>query len=179
MKIFFLFLLPAITIIQSASANNFPATLDFENQKLILNGTGLRKAYIFIKVYRAGLYLVKRSTEESEILNSKSPKILRIVFLRDVESNDANTSFRDAIEKNFSAASLALNSKIINEFLKVFQAIKENDTFTFLMSPKKVDVQKNGEKITTIESEFLAQNLLKIWLGKPPNEELKSGLLSR
>ncbi len=64
----------------------FPETFNFKEEKLVLNGLGLRLATWFeVKVYIGALYLTSKSHDANNILNSKSPKVIQLKFLRDVE----------------------------------------------------------------------------------------------
>jgi Chalcone isomerase-like len=64
-----------------------PDTHDVAGYHLTLNGLALRTYSVLrVHVYVAGLYLERRSSDGDAILNSSQPKLLRFVFLRDVDA---------------------------------------------------------------------------------------------
>ena len=63
-----------------------PDKQDIAGHHLVLNGLGLRTySLLRVHIYVAGLYLERRTTDPAAILVSNQPKMLRFVFLRDVE----------------------------------------------------------------------------------------------
>src|SRR4051794_31856801 len=78
-----------------------PDTQDVAGHHLVLNGLGLRTYSILrVHVYVAGLYLEHRSADPDAILSSNQLKLLRFVFVRDVDAEDARKSWRVALERN-------------------------------------------------------------------------------
>jgi len=63
----------------------FEPTVALGGQTLTLNGAGLRKRAIF-KVYAAGLYVGKKSTDAAAIVNDKGPRRVSLRMLRDVDA---------------------------------------------------------------------------------------------
>ena len=56
--------------------------------------------------------------------------------------------------------------------------IKSGQRMTFILKPGQgTQVDVNGAVKGTIKGEDFAKALLSIWLGDPPNPEIKSGLL--
>ncbi len=62
-----------------------PATATVGGEALVLNGMGIRKAYLTIKVYVAGLYLKTKSSDAEAILKTTTPKRLDMEFKMVVE----------------------------------------------------------------------------------------------
>jgi hypothetical protein len=78
-----------------------PDQRDIAGHHLVLNGMGLRTySLLRVRVYVAGLYLQHRSDDGDTILNSDQTKMLQFVFLRDVDAQDARTSWREALGLN-------------------------------------------------------------------------------
>ena len=94
-----LFALTAMTGAAELDGVVMPDTEDVAGHHLVLNGLGLRTYSILrVHVYVAGLYLERRSSDPNAILASSQPKLLRFVFLRDVDAEDARQSWREALD---------------------------------------------------------------------------------
>ena len=67
----------------------------------------------------------------------------------------------------------------IDSLVGMFVDFKEGQTLSFANNPADgVAVELNGDTQGTIKAANFAKALLAIWLGpKPPNDDLKSGLL--
>lgn len=76
---------------------DFKDSLEVAKSKLILNGAALRTATIFkVKVYAIGLYTAAKSSDPAEIVAAKTPKLVRMKFLRDVDGKDIQESWNKA-----------------------------------------------------------------------------------
>ena len=157
---------------------NFPDQAQVEGSNLMLNGLGLRQATMLkVSVYVAALYTAKPSGDPNAILGSDSPKELILQFVRDVGADDLRKGWEEGFEKNAKGQLPALKERI--ETFKGWTAdIKTGQRLTFVLKPgvgTQVDV--NGTAKGTIKGDDFAKALLAIWLGDPPNPEIKSGLL--
>ena len=157
---------------------NFPDQAQVEGSNLMLNGLGLRQATMLkVSVYVAALYTAKPSGDPNAILGSDSPKELILQFVRDVGADDLRKGWEEGFEKNAKGQLPALKERI--ETFKGWTAdIKTGQRLTFVLKPgvgTQVDV--NGTVKGTIKGDDFAKALLSIWLGDPPNPEIKSGLL--
>ena len=157
---------------------NFPDQTQVEGSNLTLNGLGLRQATMLkVSVYVAALYTAKPSADPNAILGSDTPKELILQFVRDVGADDLRKGWEEGFEKNAKGQLPALKERI--ETFKGWTAdIKTGQRLTFVLKPgvgTQVDV--NGTMKGTIKGDDFAKALLSIWLGDPPNPEIKSGLL--
>ena len=157
---------------------NFPDQAQVEGSNLTLNGLGLRQATMLkVSVYVAALYTAKPLTDPNAILGSDSPKELILQFVRDVGADDLRKGWEEGFDKNAKGQLPALKERI--ETFKGWTAdIKTGQRLTFVLKPgvgTQVDV--NGTVKGTIKGDDFAKALLSIWLGDPPNPEIKSGLL--
>ncbi len=145
----------------------------------MLNGLGIREATLLsIKVYVAGLYLPQKSGDAGAILRADGPWRLELHFVRDVGVSDIRGAFQEGFEKTAGDKLAALNSRI--ETLKARMLdFKTGQSLSFTHDPAMgVLVNVNGAARPPIAGADFATALLAIWLGaKPPNEDLKSGLL--
>jgi len=157
---------------------NFPDQTQVEGSNLTLNGLGLRQATMLkVSVYVAALYTAKPSADPNAILGSDTPKELILQFVRDVGADDLRKGWEEGFDKNAKGQLPALKERI--ETFKGWTAdIKTGQRLTFVLKPgvgTQVDV--NGTVKGTIKGDDFAKALLSIWLGDPPNPEIKSGLL--
>ena len=157
---------------------NFPDQAQVEGASLTLNGLGLRQATMLkVSVYVAALYTAKPSADPNAILGSDTSKELILQFVRDVGADDLRKGWEEGFEKNAKGQLPALKERI--ETFKGWTAdIKTGQRLTFVLKPgvgTQVDV--NGTVKGTIKGDDFAKALLSIWLGDPPNPEIKSGLL--
>jgi len=157
----------------------FPDRVKLGGADLALNGLGIRKAtFLSIKVYVAGLYLPQKSGDAAGILRADARWQLVLRFLRDVGASDIRDAFQEGFEKAAGDKLAALGPRI--EALKARMVdFKTGQALTFTHDPAAgVAVDVNGSAGPAIAGADFAAALLAIWLGsKPPNEDLKTGLL--
>jgi hypothetical protein len=157
----------------------FPDSVTAAGGDLVLNGLGIRKATLLsIRVYVAGLYLPQKSPDAAGILRSDGRWRLALRFVRDVGASDIRDAFQEGFEKAAGDKLAALGPRI--EALKARMVdFKTGQSLTFAHDPAAgVMVDVNGAAGPPIEGADFARALLAIWLGsKPPNEDLKTGLL--
>ena len=157
----------------------FPDSVKVGSADLVLNGLGIRKATLLrIKVYVGALYLPRKSSDAASILGANGRWQLVLHFVRDVDASDIRDAFQDGFQKaaadklgGLQKPIAALNAQMVD--------FKAGQSLTFARDPATgVTVDVNGKGGSTIEDADFAAALLAIWLGqKPPNEDLKSGLL--
>lgn len=158
---------------------NFPHQLNSASgQKLLLNGTGFRKVTILgIKVYKAGLYIPSKSSSVEAILSINGDKILKIIFLRDVDKEDIQDAWLELFESNNEDyLKYEEQTKVISESLPEF---KKDDDLQINCISNTVTMTVNSNIITKFDRAGLCSAVLKMWIGKEPaNESLKAGLLN-
>jgi len=157
---------------------NFPDQVQVAGSALALNGLGLRQATAFkVNVYVGALYVAKTSTDANAILASNTPKELVLHFVRSVGADDIAKGWSEGFEKNAKAELPALKDRIA--MLNGWMAdMKSGETLTFVYAPGTgVQVDVKGAAKGTIKGDDFGKAFFSIWLGDPPNPELKSGLL--
>lgn len=147
------------------------------NKTLVLNGMGLRTATMMkVKVYVIGLYLEKKTSDANAILNSGLTKRIEMQFVRDVSAKDITKGWTEGFENNTGDV-VSIQSEIL-KFNSSMRDMKEGDSLVIEFDMSRVTVLINNEKIKMISSATFQKALLGIWLGpKPPNKELKAGIL--
>jgi hypothetical protein len=156
----------------------FPEQVQAGGTTLALNGLGLRQAtFLKINVYVAALYVAKTSSDAAALLAPSMPKELTLQFVRDVGVDDITKGWSEGFEKNAKAELAALKERItmLNGWMT---DIKTGQRLTFVYTPGAgVQVDVNGTVKGTIKGDDFARAFFSIWLGDPPNPELKAGLL--
>jgi hypothetical protein len=176
-KLFSLFFCLSLFCVQ-AGEFTFPSTQTVQGKKLILNGTGWRKAFLGIKVYHAGLYLTGQSLDGEQIINASEVRQVAMKFSRDVGLEKITSSYKEGLEKN--GVDLKTIEADFNKFISLMSDLKEDDLLALTIAPTKVVITINGVDKGTVDSDLLGKSLLRIWLGKnPPSEDLKTGLLGK
>ena len=159
-----------------------PERTTVEESTLVLNGMGLREVtWLKIKVYAAGLYLEMKSSDSEAILSDELPKRMIFVFVRPVGRKSMIKEWDESLKANAGCNSPALEDRIATLLAWMPDAVGKGDEMTLTYLPGNgVVVEINGARRGTIPGADFARALFAIWLGaRPPNENLKMGLLGR
>ncbi len=149
---------------------------------LQLNGAGVRTA-MTMKIYVAALYLQQRSKDADEVIGSKLPKRILLVFRRDLKSRVISNAFRDGIRNNADEADLLILQPRIEQLERAIAKLgeaKEDDRLAidFAMDGS-VDIVYNDKLEESIPGPHVGPAMLKIWLGNVPvADELKNNMLA-
>lgn len=175
------FMLASIVNLQAASLAGvtLPDTIQARGTPLVLNGMGLRTKYM-VKVYVAGLYLEQRSSDPDAIIKSDVTKRIVMQFLHGASKSQMADAFNESFTDNTPDAKNAMKADV-DRFLGQLDTVKPGDqmVFTYIPGTGTIFVLNGGEKLT-IPGPAFAQMLFSVWLGpKPPNPELKKGLLGQ
>jgi hypothetical protein len=145
---------------------------------LVLNGLGARLATMLkVKVYVAGLYLKEQVHDPAAIIGTDQPRYLELDFVRDVTKKEMT----DAWTEGFKKSAGAKVSNLANEIAMLNAAMADLPTgskLAFGYQPGKgTDVSIDSVSKTVVPGADFASALISIWLGNPPNKEVKTGLL--
>jgi len=155
-----------------------PDRVDASGKSLVLNGMGVRKATILrVKVYVAGLYLEQKSTSAAEILSSTQIKRLVLYFVHDASQSQVSDAWKEGFAKN--AGNVAPLQNRLNQLVGFMTDFRPGNSLVFTYRPNSgVEVAVNQQIRGTLPGDDFARALFSIWLGpKPPNDDLKAGLL--
>jgi hypothetical protein len=159
-----------------------PNTLNFGGQDLALNGAGIRKKAMVLKLYSGGLYLAKKSSDAKSIMNADDNMAIRLVITSSFVSSEAMS---EAVTEGFDASTGGNTSAIASEiksFMGLFKdEIVEGDTFDITYQKGKGAVSyKNGKELGTIKGMTFKKALFGIWLGNDPaDSKLKKAMLGK
>jgi hypothetical protein len=156
-------------------------TLNFGNTELSLNGAGIRKKAMFLKLYSGGLYLVKKSKDAASIINADETMAIRLVITSSFVSSEA---MQGAVNEGFEASTGGKTAPIASEiekFISFFNdEIVEEDMFDITYQEAGVVVYKNKKELGTIQGLNFKKALFGIWLGKDPaDSKLKKAMLGK
>lgn len=178
MKKYCLLLMVILTLFTiDVFASNLPNTLSFNDTKLILNGSGIRKKLMF-SIYEVGLYLPNKTTELNEIYLTDK-KALRLYFIyKKLEPKQIKEAFEDGISLNNKHLKDTDESK---KFLSIFTFdINEKDTIDFYFDKTSFSVYYKEKQIATFTNNVLSKALLDIYIGENPiDKSLKNKLLGK
>lgn len=171
-----------------------PSATTGEGQTLSLVGAGLRNKKVVmvnVKVYVGALFVAdltkfkKDPAEAHKSVNEASPVAVQLHFLRDVDSEKVQSSFKDALESN----KVDLKKPEVQKFLEAVKtggAAKKGSRLTILGAKKGdgsevITYEDSNLKATTVSGGpgFL-QDIFSIWLGHPSDDgvaKLKSDIL--
>lgn len=172
--------LASLTFASEMAGVSMPDEVLVDKKKLLLNGLGLRKATIFkVKVYVAGLYLEKKSSDPDAILNSSEVKKVSMRFVRDVKAKDIINAWNESVKQNcLEKCEGHVNS--LHALNSAMEDMHEGESMSFTFSGDKIEVDVKNKKHLSLNGKSFSKLLLTTWLGeKPPNKELKDGMLGR
>jgi len=157
------------------------AKMSLEGQSLVLNGAGTR-VKMFMDMYVGALYLEKKSTNASEIMNSKEGAAIKLNIVSGLISSDKMISaINEGFENATGKKTAPLKAKI-DKFKGFFkEEIKKGDVFIIINVPNEgVVVYKNGVKKGSIDGHDFKKALFGIWLcDKPADKDLKDEMLGK
>lgn len=179
LAVVFVITLTSLVFAGTLAGVNLPDTVQVGSRTLVLNGLGLRKKYM-VKVYVAGLYLEQKSSDPTAILTPDIPKRIVMHFVRGVSKNQIVDGFNESFENNTPDAQKTMKADI-DQFLGAMESVNDGDEITLTYLPGTgTTVAMHGKDKLTISGPAFAQVLFSVWLGpKPPNQEMKEGLLGR
>ena len=174
-------MITSLAVAKDIGGAKLPDSLMAGDDKLLLNGAGLRKK-LFIKVYAGALYLTKYSQDPQKIIRADEPMAVRMHFIHDGVSskkliNGWNEGFHNATGGNITNI-----KQEIDQFNAFFtDEAKKNDIYDIIYTPGQgVRVFIKGKLMGTIEGLDFKKALFSIWLGeKPADSGLKKGMIGK
>jgi len=153
-----------------------------EDQKLLLNGAGLRKR-AFFQVYVIGLYLPEKKAAAADAIGAPGAKRIAIHMLRDVDADQFSGALNEGMRDNLSEAEMKAIEPQVKQLVAAMASMKEASkgmriTLDWLPAAG-TQLTVNGKATgAPIAGEEFYRALLKIWLGENPVQaDLKKALL--
>ena len=148
---------------------------------LVLNGTAVRSVWGF-KVYAVGLYLAQRNDDDEAIM-TRDPggKRVHISMLRDVSANKFQSTIEENIDTNFTGEEKARFASKLKAFLDCFRSGPELETGSEViidyLPNQGMQVSVDNHDFDLIPGADFYHAILRLWIGIPPQESVKHGLL--
>ncbi len=159
-----------------------PNSMQAGGTDLILNGAGIRKKAMVLKLYSGGLYLTEKSNDQNGIINADKAMVIKLVITSSFVSSEAMIdAIRDGFDASMNGNTTSLKSEI-DKFITFFSdEIVEDDTFDITYQPGKgVVAYKNDNELGVITGMAFKKALFGIWLGDDPaDKKLKKGMLGK
>ena len=161
--------------------DGFPEPIILDGLKLVLNGTATR-SFFGIGVYDAGLYVSHTTADGVEIMErNHGPKRLKIIMLRSVSEAEFASAVRDNLDKNLTPSEQAVFAEALTVFFKSFENGADLNrgsevTIDYLPSQGTV-VMMDGTRQAVIPGRDFYYAILRLWIGKPLQSSIKTGLL--
>lgn len=160
----------------------FPGDARVAGTPLLLNGVGLRAAFIY-KVYLAGLYLPTQVSTGAEVLAEAGPKRLQVRMLMDGPSDEFAKAFTGGIAKRAPAGQVAAMQDRIDAFDRTLRSVgnvKKGDVVDLDYAPAVgLTMTVNGKRVgAPVPGADLYAALLDIFVGdRPVDAKMKAGML--
>lgn len=160
--------------------------VDQFNVNLVQVGAGLRTKKVLVsnvKVYTAELFVSEAQSiikSDAEILNtvaSVKTAAVQLTFLRNVEAEKVQVSFRDALVAN----NININSEEVKQLFSYMIAggeAKDKKNMTFLTNKnpdgsETLYFEDTNGKVGSVTGKELTKNIFSMWLGVPADDGLK------
>jgi hypothetical protein len=177
------FALPAWADDFAVGSTKFPTTTTVSEQKLQLNGAGIRYKAIF-KVYAAGLYLPKTTKSADEVLSMPGAKRVSMVFLRELDSKEFGKLMIAGVENNAKDKKQLVNAmpgllKMGDIFSRYKKMSPGEEVYFDLNSDKSVSLHVRGKAEAISGSTDFYDSIMLVWMGKNPVDyKLKEAMLA-
>jgi hypothetical protein len=173
-----IWLAPSLVHARECLGVSFPEQVQAGGAPLLLNGLGLRQATLFkVNVYIAALYVPKPTSAADAILATPASYEMQLHFVRNVGAADIAKGWGEGFERNGQGAQAARDERTAT--LRSWMTdIKSGQSLIFSFQPGTgLEVRVDGNVKGTIRGDDFGKTFLSIWLGVPPNPEIKAGLL--
>jgi len=171
-----------LSIGEAFSSSTQVETLSVDGKELILNGRGIRtKTFLKIKVYEGKLFLLKKSSEVSEVLKSSGPKHIQMSFFRNVGKEKIQNAWKEGFERVYEEdeSKLKAVSKQLNELNGLMVDFSEHDIMAVSFYDSYVMVKVKDAPLKKIEGEAFSKGLFSLWFVNAEDEGLMNGLLGK
>jgi len=164
---------------------DFPDQVELGKEKLVLNGAGLRTKRRFginFRVYVAGLYIPKKTTDGEAIIKSTDSAVIELVFLRSVDEKTLREGYKESFDKNCRVDCGDKSKENLKLFTAIMSDVKPGSRVKFIFDKKGVSAEVHAKEVhkSRLDDLGFRQNLMAAFIGEqPPNPELKKGLLGQ
>ena len=152
--------------------------------ELVLNGAGVRRKLIVVKMYVAALYLTQKKTTSDAVLSDAGPKRIAMHVLQEhITAEQLIAALHDGLAANNHPTELAPLERRIRDLAAMMRQVGTINQGGVILLDFLPDIGTrvtiNGVARLTIPGDDFNRALLRIWLGdRPVDGRLKQSLLS-
>jgi hypothetical protein len=149
--------------------------------RLVLTGTAVRTKY-WLSVYTIGSYLKEgvKVRNADELTAVAAPKVLHLIFERNVEGGDVAQSFREAIAMNNPAPAFAAELDRLDRYFRAGAVHKGDHVWLTAVPGTGLVCQRASQPAVVIENAAFARAAWEVYLGpKNLDAAIRMGLTSR
>lgn len=177
--LFVFFIATSISAVSADIKAKFPSSVEAKNQKLVLNGSGVRNKY-WIDLFTGGLYLKEKSKDAAKIINANELMAIKIQVTSDViTASRLEKNMRSEFDR-ITKGKIAPYKDRIELLVKAFKEdVQLGDIFDLIYDPATgLSIYKNDKLAASVQGLDFKEALFSIWLGNDPaDENLKKGML--
>jgi hypothetical protein len=176
------FLIVALVLVleaQLAGETEFPKTLAFEETDYLKANSSSVKAFGFIKLLSACLY-VKEGHSVADYPDT-IPLALRLRYERNFNRQQLINSADKVLSDLYSMEQLQKIEEQLNSINSTYVDVQKGDEYTLIYHPLRgTTLLFNGKEVVTIPGERFAEIYFSIWLGDhPDSQKLSKELLKQ
>ncbi len=156
-----------------------PNTVTFQEQKLVINGAGMREKFFF-DIYAGGLYLKEKSADASKIAAADETMAIKLHILSGMMSRSKMVNaLKEGFEKSTNGNTKALDDRISRFVGFIKEEIEAGQIYDIVYEKGKGSViYKDGVEKGYVEGMDFKKALFNIWIGdKPADKGLKGEML--
>jgi len=157
----------------------FPPRIEFEGERLVLNGSGLCEwGFLGVDLYRAALYRPEATRDAATVIAASTRSILHLHFVRGLTKGQLQKAYTASVEANAGDRLPRFGSGLDALCAKLTQ-VDKGGSLTYVIDPGRgIEVLVDGLSRGSVEDPAFARLFLELHVGdKPPTQKLKAGLL--
>jgi hypothetical protein len=178
-KLFSALVVSGLLLISPVYGSNVPSQIEFQENKLVLNGQGTRIIF-FMKVYEGSLYLETKNSNAEEIINMDAPMAIRIDVTSTMVTADAmKKALSEGLEKSTGNNTGPISKEVIQLSSSFDSDVSSGDNYEFIYLPDLgTHVLKNSELVELIQGMDFKKAFFGIFLSDNPiQKNLKNAML--
>ena len=167
----------AVAEAREVAGVRLPEAFRIAGSVLRLNGMGLSKRMVFVKVYVIGLYLEQPTRDPRAAIEAEAAKRIVIVMLRDVEREAFVKAVERGMQRSSGPAMPTLRERL-ERLKRALPDLEEGDVLEFTYLPGRGTLMRGQGEELAIPGKDFADALFSVWLGPRASDRgLKRQLL--
>lgn len=174
------FVLTGLAAAAELEGVTFPDQKEIKGKTLSLNGTALRKKFVFVKVFAGGFYLENQTNDAEEAIQSEQVKYFYLHYLTNkATAEKIQNGFIEVMEETNPAELVKKHRDDIEQYAAwLDEDMKVGSTSESIYVPGKgLTLIVNGKTKGTIKGREFARMYYRYNLGEKANESVRDGYL--